>query len=131
MILNQILFSFIDFGVTFKLPTSPLTYLVDYPSTSDGLLYLEAHGVEDINTLHVKIISEGQPDLRLARMLRRGKFEEARNFAAAFNLDPEMVYKEQVKGLMGKLDIWQPGTKNIQEIFDEMVDYLDKIKVNY
>lgn len=120
-----------DFGVTFKLPTSSLTYLVDYPSTSDGLLYLEALGTEDINTLHVKIISEGQPDLRLARMLRRGKFDEARNFAAAFNLDPEMVYKEQVKGLMGKLDVWQPGKKSMQEIFEEMMDYLDKIKVSH
>lgn len=118
-----------DFSITFKLPTSSLTYLVDYPSTSDGILYLEAHGDEDINTLHVKIISEGQPDLRLARMLRRGKYDEARNFAAAFNLDPEMVYKEQVKGLMGKLDIWQTDSKDIQKSFEEMIDYLDKIKV--
>lgn len=120
-----------DFSVTFKLPTSSLTYLVEYPNTSDGLLYLEAIDGEDINTLHVKIISEGQPDLRLARMLRRGKFDEARNFAAAFNLDPEMVYKEQVKGLMSKLDVWQPGKKSIQEIFEEMMDYLNKIKVGH
>lgn len=119
-----------DFSVTFKLPTSPLTYLVDYPSTSDGLLYLEASGDEDINTLNVKIISEGQPDLRLARMLRRGKYDEARNFAAAFNLDPETVYKEQVKGLMGKLDVWQSGTDDLQKTFEEMIDYLNKIKVN-
>lgn len=125
------MFAYIDFSVTFKLPTSSLTYLIDYPSTSDGLLYLEAHGDEDINTLHLKIISEGQPDLRLARMLRRGKYDEARDFAAAFNLDPETVYKEQVKGLMGKLDVWQPGTKGIQETFDLMMDYLNKIKVNY
>lgn len=63
-------------------------------------------------------------------MLRRGKFDEARNFAAAFNLDPEMVYKEQVKGVMSKLDVWQAGTKSIQELFEEMMDYLNKIKVN-
>lgn len=118
-----------DFSITFKLPTSSLTYLVDYPSTSDGILYLEAHGDEDINTLHIKIISEGQPDLRLARMLRRGKYDEARNFAAAFNLDPEMVYKEQVKGLMSKLDVWQTDSIDIQKTFEEMIDYLDKIKV--
>lgn len=119
-----------DFNVTFKLPTSPLTYLVDYPSTSDGLLYLEAYSDEDINTLHIKIITEGQPDLRLARMLRRGKYDEAQNFAATFNLDPEMVYKEQVKGLMSKLDVWQLDTKGIQKSFDEMIDYLNKIKVH-
>ncbi|XP_060837150.1 uncharacterized protein LOC132919505 isoform X1 [Rhopalosiphum padi] len=125
---SLMLVSMPDFSVTFKLPTSSLTYLIDYPCTSDGLLYLEALGDEDINTLHVKLISEGQPDLRLARMLRRGKYDEARNFAAAFNLDPETVYKEQVKGLMGKLDVWQPGNKGIQETFDEMMDYLNKIK---
>ncbi|VVC25678.1 Hypothetical protein CINCED_3A000948 [Cinara cedri] len=125
---SLLLVSMPDFIVTLKYPTSPLTYLIDYPSTSDGLLYLEAHGDEDINTFHIKIISEVQPDLRLARMLRRGKYDEARNFAAVFNLDPQMVYKEQVKGLMGKLDIWQPGTKGIEEIFDEMINYLDKIK---
>jgi len=90
---------------------------------------LEAHGDGDINTLHIKIISEGQPDLRLARMLRRGKFDEAQTFAAAFNLDPETIYKEQVKGLMGKLSVWQPGTKSILETFDELIDYLNKIKV--
>lgn len=62
-------------------------------------------------------------------MLRRGKYDEARNFAAAFNLDPEMVYKEQVKGLMSKLDAWQTDSKDIQKIFEEMIDYLNKIKV--
>lgn len=118
-----------DFSVIFKLPTSSLTYLIDFPSTSDGLLYLEAHGDIDINTLHVKIISEGQPDLRLARMLRRGKYEEAQNFAATFNLDPETVYKEQVKGLLSKLNVWQSGVKGIDEIFNQMIDYLNKIKV--
>lgn len=90
---------------------------------------MEAHGNGDINTLHLKIISEGQPDLRLARMLRRGKFDEAQTFAATFNLDPETVYKEQVRGLMGKLIVWQPGTKSILETFDELIDYLNKIKV--
>lgn len=122
---------FTDFSVTLKYPTSSLIYLIDYPSTSDGLLYIEAHDDEDINTLHIKLISEVQPDLRLARMLRRGKYDDARNFAEVFNLDPQMVYKEQVKGLMGKLDVWQPETKGIQETFVEMIDYLDKIKVNY
>jgi kinetochore-associated protein 1 len=92
---------------------------------------LEASGDEDINTLSVKIITEGQPDLRLARMLRRGKYDEARNFAAAFNLDPETVYKEQVKGLMGKLDVWQSGTDDLQKTFEEMINYLNKIKVIY
>lgn len=92
---------------------------------------MEAHGDEDINTLHIKIISEGQPDLRLARMLRRGKFDEAQTFAVAFNLDPETVYKEQVKGLMGKLSVWQPGTESILETFDELINYLNKIKVNH
>lgn len=81
--------------------------------------------------MSVKIITEGQPDLRLARMLRRGKYDEARNFAAAFNLDPETVYKEQVKGLMGKLDVWQSGTDDLQKTFEEMINYLNKIKVNY
>lgn len=93
---------------------------------------MEAFGDGDINTLHIKIISEGQPDLRLARMLRRGKFDEAQNFAAAFNLDPETVYKEIIKGLMSKLHVWQPGTKCMQKTFEEIIDYLDKIKVlNY
>ncbi|XP_050522143.1 uncharacterized protein LOC126894881 isoform X2 [Daktulosphaira vitifoliae] len=123
-----ILVSIPDFKTTFKLPTSPFTYLVDYPGTSDGVLYLEAFIDDEINNLHVKIISEGQPDLRLARMLRRGKYEEARNFAATFNLDPEMVYKEQVKGLMGKLDVWQSGSNGMHECFNEMIDYLNKIK---
>lgn len=62
-------------------------------------------------------------------MLRRGKYDEARNFAAAFNLDPEMVYKEQVKGLMSKLDVWQTDSNDIQKTFEEMINYLDKIKV--
>ncbi|XP_050441522.1 uncharacterized protein LOC126846278 [Adelges cooleyi] len=125
---NLLLVTMPDFKTTFKLPTSPLTYLVDCPGTSDGVLYLEAHGDDDINTLHVKIISEGQPDLRLARMLRRGKYDEARNFAAAFNLDPEMVYKEQVKGLMSKLDVWHPEKEGMHEVFNEMIEYLNKIK---
>lgn len=62
-------------------------------------------------------------------MLRRGKYDEALNFAATFNLDPETVYKEQVKRLMSKLDVWQSGTKGIEDTFEKMIDYLNKIKV--
>jgi len=62
-------------------------------------------------------------------MLRRGKYDEAQNFAAAFNLDSEIVYKEQVKGLISKLNVWQPESKGVQETFEEFVDYLNKIKV--
>jgi len=62
-------------------------------------------------------------------MLRRGKYTEAQNFAATFNLDPEIVYKEQIKGLISKLNVWQSETKGMQETFEEFIDYLNKIKV--
>lgn len=62
-------------------------------------------------------------------MLRRGKYDEAQHFAATFNLDPEIVYKEQVKGLISKLNVLQPESKGIQKTFEEFMDYLNKIKV--
>lgn len=62
-------------------------------------------------------------------MLRRGKYDEALNFAVTFNLDPETVYKEKVKRLVGKLDVWQSGIKGIEDTFEEVIDYLNKIKV--
>ena len=47
--------------------------------------------------------------VRLERILRRGKFDEAEKFAQTFNLNPDAIYKRKVSWLLERLSPWNTG----------------------
>ncbi|XP_046673304.1 kinetochore-associated protein 1 isoform X3 [Homalodisca vitripennis] len=116
-----------DFKVNYTLPVGDISFLVNQKG-SEEILFLEGFGTDIINTIRVKAIVESQPDLRLQRILRRGKFEEAEKFARAFSLDLEIVYKAHVQRLSQDLSPWSSTIDSQKNIFSKILEIIEKIK---
>ena len=108
-----LLLDFPSFAITYRLSVSWFTRLVSPHLSQDTPLVLEG-SAEDVlrpdlvSRLKVRGICEGVPDARLARLLKRLKFEEAEKFAASFNLDMEQVHRARASWLLNFLSPWKP-----------------------
>ena len=122
-----LLLDFPSFNVTYRLSVSWFTKLVSPHLSQDTPLVLEG-SAEDVlrpdlvSRLKMRGICEGVPEARLARLLKRLKFDEAEKFAASFNLDKEQIYHARASWLLNFLSPWkpedplQPHSKVIREL---------------
>ncbi|XP_044010081.1 kinetochore-associated protein 1-like [Aphidius gifuensis] len=125
------LLSFPDFKIKFTIVVENTTYLVDIinnKTDNENLLFLEGIKTtnEYVDLIRIKAIEESIPELRLQRLLRKYKFNEALDFALKFNLDCEIVYHAEAMMLMEKL---RPRLQSSEKIdVDIFMTTLDKIK---
>lgn len=126
----------VGFNIKFRLDANCSTYLARNQSSLDDLLYLEGQVNKEtpadskaVSSIHLKVISESQPEYRLERMLRRGKFEEAEEFARSFSLDVEIVYKAHLQTLSNDIQPWSTGKTSLEESSNKFKSLLHKIKV--
>uniref|UniRef100_T1HS01 Rod_C domain-containing protein n=1 Tax=Rhodnius prolixus TaxID=13249 RepID=T1HS01_RHOPR len=120
-----------NFKVVFQLPLdSPSTYLVQDQLNCEDTLFIDGymeHG--KVNAMRIKSICISQPEFRLERLLQRGKFKEAENFAKIFSLDIELVYKARIKWLMSRLQLWNKiPLETLDVIFNDLFSLLKEIK---
>ena len=108
-----LLLDFPSFDVTYRLSVCWFTKLVTPHLSQDTPLVLEG-SAEDVlrpdlvSRLKMRGICEGVPEARLARLLKRLKFEEAEKFAASFNLDKEQIHHARASWLLNFLSPWKP-----------------------
>ncbi|XP_075219832.1 kinetochore component rough deal [Lycorma delicatula] len=120
-----------NFEKRFKLKISPMNLPMFNQYDDDkheGIMFLEICEVEpDIKTSEVRLmmLEEVQPEYRLQRLLRKGRFVEAERFANFFNLDVELIYKENVNRMLSTL---QPWTKVEPSPLEDLFEVMDKIK---
>ncbi|KAF6215406.1 hypothetical protein GE061_010158 [Apolygus lucorum] len=110
---------------TFRLTVTDNVFLPDQQLNAEGVMYL------DINTdsVMIKVVEETAPESRLERLLQRGKFEQAKQFAAVFKLDQESVLKAQVQWLMGTFSLWNRfKEQTLSDNYTEMRSILNSIK---
>ncbi|XP_054266831.1 kinetochore-associated protein 1-like [Macrosteles quadrilineatus] len=122
-----VLISWPEWKVKFRMPVQEISFLIDQKEAED-ILFLEGFGSGLIDTIRIKTIFESLPDLRLARMLQRYKFEEAEKFARTFNLDLEIVYKAHVQKLMQDLKPWTTSLDTQKQIFNHILDLIKNIQ---
>ena len=102
---------FPTYRTLYKLAVSSSTHLVSSHPSQDSPLVLEG-GQEDVlqpelvTRLRLRAITEGVPEARLARLLKRGKFDEAEKFAARFNLEAEQIHRARSSFLLHYLSPW-------------------------
>lgn len=121
------LMGFPGFEMKFRLPVEPISFFVYQQCNIEDILYLEGFGDGKIDVIRVKAIVESQPEFRLQRILRRGKFEEAERFARTFKLDMQLVYKAQVQGYMQEFQPWNHSGGPVKEAFQQFIELLNKI----
>ncbi|KAK2580274.1 hypothetical protein KPH14_012521 [Odynerus spinipes] len=122
------LVSFPEFEEKFQISVPTTTNLVDIlNSTSGSILFIE--GIlsgTDINTIRIKNIIESAPDLRLERLLKRRKFEEAEIFAKKFNLSMENIYFSRAMLLVEQLSPWTKKRSDLIN-FNLLINTLSQI----
>ena len=98
---------------TYRLGVAGFTRLVVTHPSQDIPLLVEGVEEEDalqpslVTRLRIRGISEGVPEARLAKLLRRNKFKEAEQFAESFGLDKEEVWRSRSQHLLKFLSPWQ------------------------
>ena len=81
---------------------------------------------DKIDSIRVKALVESLPELRLERLLRREKFEEAEAFAKKYNLSTESIYCAKAALYVNRSGPWTEGSTEIFNL-DEFISVLDKI----
>jgi len=82
-----------------------------------------------INKLRLRGVTEGIPEVRLERILRRGRFDEAETFATTFKLNKDTVYKRKIAWTMEQLSPWNSALSHQEkeDLFRQLKLDLDKV----
>uniref|UniRef100_A0A146LPZ9 Kinetochore-associated protein 1 n=2 Tax=Lygus hesperus TaxID=30085 RepID=A0A146LPZ9_LYGHE len=114
-----------DGECTFRLAVSANVFMIDQQLNTEGVMYLDRNG----DSIMAKVVEETAPESRLERLLQRGKFEQAKQFATVFRLDQESVLKAQVQWLMGTFSLWNRfDEQTLSANYSEMRSILESIK---
>ena len=106
-----LILDFPSYKTVYRLAVSGFTRLVE-THLSQTPLVLEG-GMDDVlqpdlvTRLRLRGVTEGVPEARLARLLKKCKFDEAERFAESFSLDKEQVYKAKSVYLLNFLSPWK------------------------
>lgn len=123
-------FFFLDFSVIFSLKLSNPVHLVQLENASDEILILSKiiNNAGCISELRVQCVYETQPELRLTRLIRKQRFEEAIKFAKMFNIDPVIVLKARAQAIIDKTVCTSEDVINLIEILDQTDDNYFKLQ---
>lgn len=126
--------SYPDFQTKFKISVPSSTYLVEcHGSSTESIIYLEgiANLSENIESIRVKALVESLPELRLERLLRREKFEEAESFADKYDLNKECIYCAKAALFVNRSGPWARDNTELVDL-NEFIETLDNISdVNF
>ncbi|KAL1465371.1 hypothetical protein WDU94_004950 [Cyamophila willieti] len=96
----------------------------------DGIIYAEtkqSQGSANLDQVFIKGMVKSRPEDRLERMLRRGKFDAAYDFARLLNLNVETIHKARIQKIMSDLQsiTWSklhpPESDPVQELFKTLL----------
>uniref|UniRef100_A0A182K6U4 Uncharacterized protein n=1 Tax=Anopheles christyi TaxID=43041 RepID=A0A182K6U4_9DIPT len=81
------------------------TWLVQQPKNSANIYYIAGltHKEPIVQEFELKILSETDPSLRLVKLIKIGRLDEAEEFAKQFELDVQLVHQARVKQLLDGL----------------------------
>ena len=109
---------FPSFTTIYRLAVSWFSRLVVAPLNQDTPMLLEG-ALDDVlkpdlvTRMRIRGISEGVPEARLARLLKRNKFDEAEQVASSFALDKEQIYRAKSAWILDHLSPWRQEARLI------------------
>lgn len=141
-----IVLSLPDFEHVYTLKVSACAVLAMLPSQQETIMFVE--GVEEENlddsmegyenrdfnvaTVRIRCLMEAIPQNRFSRLLHKKKFDEAEEFAKAFNLDVQLVHKVKSHYILDQLSPWgtdpHVDTGVYEELMLKLKSCLDKIE---
>lgn len=101
------------------------TWLVQQPKNSANIYYIAGltHKEPIVQEFELKILSETDPFLRLVKLIKIGRLDEAEEFAKQFDLDVQLVHQARVKQLLDGLS----SSQNAEESFGRLMKVLGDV----
>ncbi|XP_058129064.1 kinetochore-associated protein 1 [Anopheles ziemanni] len=98
------------------------TWLLQQPKNSANIYYIAGQTYKEpvVQEIELKILSETDPSLRLLKLLKIGRLDEAEVFAKQFDLDLQLVHKTRAKLLLDELST----AGNEETIFGKLMQVL-------
>uniref|UniRef100_A0A182QZ07 Uncharacterized protein n=1 Tax=Anopheles farauti TaxID=69004 RepID=A0A182QZ07_9DIPT len=105
-----------------EMEMSEHTWLVQQPKNSANIYYIAGltHQEPIVQEFELKILSETDPSLRLAKLIKIERLDEAEEFAKQFELDVQLVHQARAKLLLDKLS----ASANVEHTFDKLMKVL-------
>lgn len=106
------------------------TWLVKQPKCSLNLFYMSANKNENnlLYELEMKKVSETEPTQRLLKLIQRGHFDEAEEFAIQCELSLQPVYEARIRRICIDIGKQSSQTQYGQELSKRLFDLLEKIE---
>uniref|UniRef100_A0A182P1L0 Uncharacterized protein n=1 Tax=Anopheles epiroticus TaxID=199890 RepID=A0A182P1L0_9DIPT len=117
--------SFPSMEIRQEMEMSEHTWLVQQPKNSANIYYIAGltHKEPIVQEFELKILSETDPSLRLVKLIKIGRLDEAEEFAKQFELDVQLVHQARVKQLLDRL-----GTSpNAEDSFGKLMKVLEDV----
>ncbi|KAG7212947.1 hypothetical protein KM043_002288 [Ampulex compressa] len=122
------LITYPGFEVKFQINVST-TFLVEiFDPNVEGILYVDCINDADecLDMVHIKTASSILPEYRLERLLKRGQFDAAEEFAINFKLPLEPIYCAKAAVLVEQLGPWAKRCHDPVEL-STLINLLNKI----
>lgn len=90
---------FPSFQCKYEMLIPEVAWLVPQAKLSANMYFVHGSLNDDgfVQAIEMKMISEAEPSQRLKKLIQRGLFFEAENFAKQFDLDLQLIYEAKVK----------------------------------
>ncbi|KAG5873673.1 hypothetical protein JTB14_013339 [Gonioctena quinquepunctata] len=112
-----------EFSQIFSLKILYPVHLIQVNSTTDDLLFISKVTSNDaIVELRLQSVYETEPELRLTRLIRRQRFEEAEKFAKTYNINPSVILKAKAELLVDKLECSPQDVNHLIKLMDTIDD---------
>uniref|UniRef100_A0A182MXC7 Uncharacterized protein n=1 Tax=Anopheles dirus TaxID=7168 RepID=A0A182MXC7_9DIPT len=97
-------------------------WLVQQPKNSANIYYIAGltHQEPVVQEFELKILSETDPSLRLVKLIKIGRLDEAEEFAKQFELDVQLVHQARAKLLLDGLSV----SARVEHTFDKLMKVL-------
>nr|CAI5837505.1 unnamed protein product [Callosobruchus analis] len=117
-----------NFSQVFSVQLSHPVYVI--PCIASDEMYLISKVYTDSTGLELRFqyVYEVEPELRLKKLVRKQRFQEAEEFAKTFNISTEIILKAKVEQITEKTDCDSDDIDNLLTLMDGIKD--DSFKLN-
>uniref|UniRef100_A0A182YC48 Rod_C domain-containing protein n=1 Tax=Anopheles stephensi TaxID=30069 RepID=A0A182YC48_ANOST len=119
--------SFPSMEIRQEMEMSEHTWLVQQPKNSANIYYIAGltHQEPVVQEFELKILSETDPSLRLIKLIKIGRLDEAEEFAKQFELDVQLVHQARAKLLLDALGTSPNAEDTFRRLMQVLADVTD------
>lgn len=106
-------------------------WLVQQPKSAVNIYYITGNPKDQLHVqeIEMKILSETQPSLRLEKLIRKGRLDEAEDFAQQFDLSLQCIYQAKVRLLLAQMsNSRHAADETHQHTFDKLIEILSMVE---